>query len=244
MRLRRAAIYPLIVILTLTVVTIFLMIWVVPIFYDLFSESNIALPWLTQCVIALSDLACKYWLLGLGLMAATPLITKSILRFYPALKSVPSEISLRTPFLKEAIPTKYAAELSTLFAALLGAGITVIDALEIISATVSNQKLALELLNARGQIIEGHSLAYCLQRIPTLPPLFIQMLEIGETSGDLEGMLSKSAQHFHHELENTLENLRHLAEPCLVLLVGVVVGTLVLAVYLPIFQIGDLASVR
>lgn len=243
-RMLRAAIYPSLVFITMCAVTLFLLCWVIPTFEDLFQENGAQLPWLTQVVLKLSRDVHSYWsymLAGFGciLLGGAWAFSRSA-----ALAHALERCILRLPLVAGLIRAKLASEVSTLLASLLSAGIPALEALEICAETIQHGELSKELHGARGVIIEGGSLTESLRRSTVLPAMVGQIVAIGETSGQLVEMLTKVGMMFEEELDATMKTLHDLAEPILVILIGIVVGTLVLAMYLPLFQIGEVAGTR
>ncbi len=151
---------------------------------------------------------------------------------------------LRIPLAAKLIRARLASEFSSLLSALLGAGIPIIEALEIASESVQHRVLSNELCGAGDRIREGLSLTNSLKQSTVLPALVGQMVGIGEASGQLPDMLAKVGALFEEEVDATIKTLHDLAEPALVILIGLIVGTLVLAIYLPLFQIGEVAGAR
>jgi type IV pilus assembly protein PilC len=243
-RMLRAAIYPLLVLVTMCAVTIFLLCWVIPTFEDLFQENGARLPWLTHVVLKLSRDVNSYWsyiLAGVGFVLLG--ISWAFSRISAAAETLERFI-LRLPVVATLVRAKVASEISLLLSSLLSAGIPILEALEICAETIQHTGLSRELHDARTVIIDGGSLTESLKRSTVLPAMVGQMVAIGESSGQLVEILEKVGTMFEEELDATMKTLHDLAEPVLVIVIGIVVGTLVLAMYLPLFQIGDLANVR
>jgi type IV pilus assembly protein PilC len=239
----RAAIYPAFVTFILTVIVTFLLVFVIPTFEDLFNENRVALPWLTQQVIHLSRWMSRASTLSI---APTLVISLTILlwraRGNPRLIRAINNASSRIPIWASLTRAKIVSECSSLLASLTRVGIPILEALTIISETVQNETAKSDLERIRSEIIEGNSLSTAFKKSRHFTGLFANLIEAGENSGQLETMLNKAALLYREELEQTFELLKQLAEPALILAIGVVVGTTVLAIYLPIFQIGDLSG--
>jgi len=243
-RLMRAATYPLIVLGTLALVVIFLLTWVIPTFEELFHESGIALPWLTQAVVGASRSTIDYWqLLLLGLGTLITLTTFSYRRSV-SFRNLAASAMLSTPVFRELTRKRYAYECTSLLASLLRAGIPIIEALEILIQTVQNSLVLGDLRRTHSELHEGLSLSASFERSRILPRMVAQMVSIGEASGHLDEMLAKTSTIFRQEVDETIESIKQLAEPLLILVIGVIVGTLVLAIYLPVFQLGDVSGIR
>jgi type IV pilus assembly protein PilC len=243
-RLLRAMMYPAIVLMTLFIVILFLLLWVIPTFEELFSEANVTLPWLTQAVLSASRAAVNNWDVGAFVAFVVALLATVTLRKSETARSICQGLPFTTPCIKEIARKRYACECASLLASLLRAGIPVIQALEILSLTTHNRMVSSDLARAREDLLEGLSLTAALGRSPILPPMVSQMVGIGEASGRLDEMLSKTGSLFRAELEESLEVVKELAEPVLIVLIGVIVGTLIVAIYLPIFQMGEVSGFR
>jgi type IV pilus assembly protein PilC len=243
-RLLRAAIYPAVILGTLGIVTIFLLTWVIPTFEELFHESGVQLPWLTNTTLGLSRTITSYWSYLLACTGCALLGAWWAVAHCSSVSLLLERLALRVPLAATLIRSKLASEFSSLLSALLGAGIPIIEALEIASDTVLHATLSNELSKTRDRIHEGFSLAESLTQSTVLPTLVTQMVRIGETSGQVPEMLAKAGTLFEEEVDTAIKTLHDLAEPALIILIGVIVGTLVLAIYLPLFQIGEVASVR
>jgi type IV pilus assembly protein PilC len=243
-RVIRAATYPLIVLGTLALVVIFLLTWVIPTFEDLFHESGIALPWLTQAVIGTSRSTVTHWPLLLLIPGGFLAISTLTYRRSPAVRTLAAGALLSAPVIKELTRKRYAYECTSLLASLLRAGIPIIEALEILTQTAQNPYVSCDLRRTRTELHEGLSLSASFERSRILPSMVAQMVSIGEASGHLEEMLAKTSSLFRQEVDETIESIKQLAEPALILLIGIIVGTLVLAIYLPVFQLGDVSGIR
>ena len=243
-RMIRAAIYPAVVCATLAAVVLFLLTWVIPTFEDLFAESGVALPLLTRVVLQASHYALHYWLMGAVFLA----VSIGLLLWHssrtPKIRQTIEHITSRIPVWRSLLRAKYVSECSTLLAALTRVGIPLIEGLSITIQTIQSSLLRAELLRVRSEISEGRSLSAALHDSAYFPTLFSHLIEVGERSGQLEPMLAKAAVFYRAEVEQAIDALKQLIEPALIILIGVIVGTTVLAVYLPIFQMGELAGMR
>jgi type IV pilus assembly protein PilC len=243
-RIARAAMYPLLVIITLCGVTAFMLTWIIPTFEALFSESAIALPWLTAFVIALSRHLGTYWGYYLIAISVCCISLGYLLTNAPTAIRVLDRLKLALPVVSGLTRASLTCECTSLLAALIGAGIPIIQAVEIAADTVQHSMLSQQLTRTKLALLDGVSLTQALQHVTVLPALVSQMVGVGEVSGQLEEMLSKVASLFDEEIEASLKTVTDLAEPLLILSVGGIVGTLVVAMYLPLFQLGQLAGAQ
>lgn len=240
-RLVAALIYPSFVILTLIAVTLFLLVWVVPVFEDIFAESSARLPWITTSVITVSRIAIDY---GLALapltVGAIALIAASPWRL--AVWTILRSVLYRAPLSRRFVLAANAARFSRLLASLTHAGVPLLDALAITGETMNDPRATSAVREMRAGILDGTSLSRACGATEIFPPIVPQMIAIGEESGQLDTMLAKTAEFFEQELEAAIDRLKNAIEPCLMIGVGLIVGTLVLAMYLPIFQLGEVAQ--
>jgi type IV pilus assembly protein PilC len=237
-----AAIYPTVVLCTLAVVTIFLLIWVVPTFEELFADTGAKLPWLTRAVVSLSHTLSLF---GLPLTLLGVLVVMAVMKILARnghLARVVSAISLRTPLVGTILTLRSSARFSATLGALIQSGIPLIDALSTTSLVVGKAAIAQDLDRVQSDIANGSSLSEALRQSSTLCADLIHYIAVGEQSGRLEIMLLRCAEQLESDLSNLVTRFQQILEPALILAIGVIVGTLVLAIYLPIFQIGELVS--
>lgn len=237
-----AAIYPSIVLCVLLLVTLFLLTSVIPTFEELFSDLDAPLPGLTQAVLSASRLLTRYGTLLLLSVAIVGALALSSIRRSKKLSRQMERLLLRTPLLKSILTLTWSARMSGILSALLRSGIPIIEALTTTANVVASQAFGQEIRRIRDAVAGGVSLSSALQGSATLPPIVIDYITVGERSGRLEEMLNTCASQLELDLSALITRMKQLVEPALILSVGVVVGTLVLAMYLPIFQIGGLLA--
>ncbi len=240
--LTAAATYPSIVLATLSLVTIALLVWVVPTFEDLFSDAGTTLPWLTRIVIRLSRLISTYGACIFAASVVAALVAIRALRSNQHLAERMERIAHRIPLVKTVMCLSFSARISSTLGALIRSGVPIIDALTTTSRVVPSRLYTEEILRVRTEVANGSSLSASLRTSPIVSPITIDYITVGERSGQLEVMLLHSATQLEQELATLIERLTQLAEPILLLTVGIIVGILVVAMYLPIFQIGELVS--
>jgi len=237
-----AALYPAIVLLTLVTITLLLLMWVVPTFEELFADSGTQLPWLTQMVVSLSHALSLY---GPPLVFVGALAVVCGARYFRRnyrIKEYLSDIVLRTPLIGQLLTLRSSARLSSTLGALIQSGIPIIDALATTSSVVGSARVAKDLESALNDISDGSSLSDALRTARAIHPDLIHYIAVGERSGRLDLMLLRCAEQLEQDLRDLVTRLQQLIEPALIVSIGVIVGTLVLAMYLPIFQIGELIS--
>ncbi|BBH44199.1 type II secretion system F family protein [Pseudomonas sp. KU43P] len=239
-KLRKAMLYPLLLLLTGLGVSAILLLEVIPRFESLFAGFDAALPAFTQWVIDLST--------GLGRVAPLLLITAVVLCFGGRelyRKHAPTRLwisrqALRIPvfgrLLGHAALARFARSLGTAYAA----GVPLLDALGTVAGACGGDLQQQAILRLRQGMANGQGLHQAMASEPLFPPLLIQLTDIGESSGTLDQMLDKAASHYEEQVSQALDQLTSLLEPAIVAVLGVLVGGLVVAMYLPIFQLGSL----
>jgi len=238
-----AMMYPLIVIAILALTVMGLMLYVVPTFEELFAQSGQALPWLTESIVIASRRLNEHLLAVVAALFGLP-ASLIIFRVRGAFARPISmdRYFLRIPVLLPILHARYGALIARTMSSLTRAGIPILESLLVSSRMVGNRWVARELGEMRVSITQGHSLSVACSQATSLPPLLSQLIAIGERSGRLEESLEKAATHFENDFRSHVATLTRLAEPCLVLAVGCVVGVFVLAMYLPIFELGRVVA--
>ena len=238
-RLRAALAYPLLVLFTACIVLAAMLVFVVPTFAQMFAGFGAELPWPTRLVIRLSQAAIAWgWLLPLTtLLAGLPLLR--LWQRHATMRLVMDTRLLQLPLLGPLLTQAATARWARVLATLVRAGLPLADALPIAGQASGNRCLADRSQRLREQLLQGSALAAAMQQQAVFPPLALQLVQTGEASGTLEQMLARIAELCEAELQQWLRTLSTIAEPALMLLLGLLVGGLVLAMYLPIFQLGQ-----
>ncbi len=245
MKLRRevktALIYPSVVIAAAVVVTAVLLIFVIPTFADLFKDFGSALPLPTQLVIDLSDFVVAWWYLIFGSMGTILVLFFRLLKT-PRGKEILHPIALKLPVFGDIIKKVAVARFTRTLGTMLSSGVPILDALNICSKTAGNKVVERDVQKARVVISEGKSMIEPLSESPVFPPMVVQMIGVGESTGALDAMLAKIADFYEDEVENAVTAMKQLIEPIMILVLGVIVGGLVVAMYLPIFKMGSVVG--
>ena len=237
-KIKKAMTYPISVLVIAFVVTAILLIFVVPVFQEIFANFGAELPAFTLLVIAISEFMQAYWYFGLAaIFAAGYFFKKAHLNSLSFRDSVDKKI-LKLPIigdvLKKAAVARYARTLSTTFAA----GVPLPDALESAAGASGNAVFRDAILEIRAEVTSGMQMNLAMRNCAIFPDMVIQMVAIGEESGAVDDMLAKVATVYEQEVDNAVDNLTTLLEPMIMAVLGVVIGGLIIAMYLPIFQIG------
>lgn len=238
-KIKKALTYPFAIIIVSAIVTGILLIKVVPQFESTFSSFDAELPAFTQTVLNISDFMQEYWLMiVLGIVGAFFLIKQLHSRSFKFKKFVDKHM-LRTPIVGKiaynSILARYARTLATTFSA----GVPLIDALESVAGSTGNIIYEQGVLAIKDDVSTGIQLNASMRSSNLFPSMMLQMTSIGEEAGKLDEMLDKSAQYHEEIVDDTVDNLSSLIEPIIMVILGVLIGGLLIAMYLPIFQIGQ-----
>lgn len=237
-RIKKAMTYPIAVLVVATLVSSVLLIHVVPQFQHLFAGVDGQLPGFTLGVIALSEgLQQAWWMLALGSGAAVVGVRHAY-RTYPGFRHRLQLGLLKAPLagklLQKSAVARYARTLSTTFAA----GVPLVQALASVAGAVGNEPFKQAIERMRHDVSTGMQLNRSMNSCGLFPPMAIQMTAIGEESGTLDHMLEKVANHYESDVDSLVDNLTSLMEPLIMVVLGGIVGALVIAMYLPVFQLG------
>ena len=241
-KLLKAMIYPLLIVLVASIVCYIMLVFVIPQFADLFQSFGAQLPWLTQQVIALSN-----WLAdsSVSLLLSVFFVVISLRTAQsksPTFNYYLAKLALSLPIFGRIWLRSELARFCSTTATSLRAGISILAGLQMASESVSNQYLLSLLPDIITRIANGETLHQSLRRYECFPETLIQLTMIGEESGRLEEMLSRVALLYEQDVTQRLETLEKLMEPVLILLLGIVIGGLVIAMYLPIFNLASILS--
>ncbi|CAI8727600.1 Type IV pilus assembly protein PilC [Pseudomonas sp. IT-P12] len=237
-KIKKAMTYPLAVVFVAIIVTGILLIKVVPQFESVFKSFGAELPAFTVMVIGLSKLLQEGWWIALGLLIAAIFGVRRALKTSQGFRDTMDTWLLKLPLIgtlmyKSAV-ARFARTLSTTFAA----GVPLVEALESVAGATGNVVFKRAVLRIRQDVSTGMQLNFAMRTAGIFPNMAIQMTAIGEESGALDDMLDKVAGFYEAEVDNMVDNLTSLMEPFIMVVLGVVVGGLVVAMYLPIFQLG------
>jgi type IV pilus assembly protein PilC len=237
-KIKSALFYPTSIIVVAFVITAIIMLFVIPAFKDLFSSFGADLPAPTLLVIAMSDFFVAYWYAIFGILIG------GVAGFFFAWKrSKKMQFAMDRLFLKvpvfgdivrKATMARWSRTLSTMFAA----GVPLVEALDSVSGAAGNQVYYLATKKIQQEISTGTSLTVAMQNSGVFPNMVLQMTAIGEEAGSLDHMLSKIADFYEQEVDDAVAALSSLMEPMIMVVLGVLIGGLVIAMYLPIFKLG------
>jgi len=241
-KVKKAMTYPIAVLLVAVIVSGILLIKVVPQFEDVFAGFGAELPAFTQMVIRLSEFVQAYWLVMVIGAIALGLIFRTIHRRSESLRRGIDRIALKAPvagdIIEKSAVARFARTLSTTFAA----GVPLVDALGSVAGATGNSVYVDAVNKVRDDVSTGQQLNFSMRSTGVFPNMVTQMVAIGEESGALDDMLDKSATYYEEQVDNAVDNLTALMEPMIMAVLGVLVGGLIIAMYLPIFQLGSVVG--
>lgn len=238
--IRSALVYPLAVLAIASVVLVLILVFVVPAFENIFTSFGAELPWPTRVVIGLSDLLQQHGFIGLTVTAVMVEGFKHELHRRPRWQRQLHHGMLRLPVLGTLIRHACAAQWARTLATLFSAGIPLTEALTAVQGSTTHVVFQSATLSIQSQLMQGMSLSTALQNQGNVfPNMLIQMCAIGEESGALDQMLEKTAEHYEQDIDHAFARLSTLLEPFTMVVLGLLMGGLVMALYLPIFQLGQ-----
>lgn len=238
-KIKKAMTYPAAVVVVAVIVSAILLIKVVPQFQSVFEGFGAQLPAFTLMVIAISEVLQEWWLLVLGGMFVLAFVLRHFYKKSEKFRDATDRGLLKIPLIgsilyKSAI-ARYARTLATTFAA----GVPLVDALDSVAGATGNVVFRNAVEKIKGDVSTGMQLNFSMRTTGVFSSMAIQMTAIGEESGSLDEMLSKVATFYEDEVDNMVDNLTTLMEPMIMAVLGVLVGGLIIAMYLPIFQLGS-----
>jgi type IV pilus assembly protein PilC len=240
-RVQMAIVYPVLVMTIAVLVVAFLMVFIIPIFAAFFENAGVPLPLPTRIVIAVSHGVTRYWYIVLAVWAAGMYGFRAWYRTEAGRLAV-DRFFLRAPIFGPLVRKIAIARFTRTLSALLGGGVPIIDALRITAKTAGNRVVENSVMSARERVMAGHTLGERLKDGGVFPPMVVQMVIVGEQTGALDNMLAKVADYYEDEVDVAVSGLTALLEPLLIVFLGVVIGGIVIAIYLPIFKVVTLVK--
>ncbi len=235
-KVKSAMIYPSTIVTVAMIVVVFLLVFVIPTFKSMFEGFGAALPLPTVIILEASRLVRTYFLYGLAVVIAGIVG----LRFWyrtPAGKITVDGLLLKAPVFGILIRKVAVAKFTRTLGTLISSGVAILDGLDITARTAGNKIVEQAVLRTRSSIAEGKTIAEPLKASGVFPPMVVQMIAVGEQTGALDAMLGKIADFYDEEVDTAVANLTSLLEPMLMVFLGVVIGGVVIAMYMPIFKL-------
>jgi type IV pilus assembly protein PilC len=236
--IKAAMTYPVVSLVLIFGITIFLLVFIIPKFKDIFIHLKVELPLPTKITLALSSAVINYWLTILMVGVGAFLL----LKWYKSTEQggyTVDVVKLKIPIFGELFQKIALSRFTKTFATLLRAGVPMLGALEIVAATAGNRVVERAVNAARDSIRQGEPVAKPLADSPVFPPMVVRMISIGERSGALEQLLEKISEFYDQQVEFMVESLTSMIEPLMIGVMGVLVGGIVLSIFLPIFKIQE-----
>jgi type IV pilus assembly protein PilC len=237
-KIKSALFYPVAVIVVAIVITAVIMIFVIPSFKNVFKSFGADLPAPTLIVIAMSDFMVAHWYIIFGILGGGLYGFFYLWRRSEKMQIVMDRLLLRLPIfgdiIRKATMARWARTLSTMFAA----GVPLVEALDSVGGASGNYVYKMATKQIQSEVSTGTNLTVAMQNANVFPNMVIQMVSIGEESGQLDAMLSKVADFFEAEVDDAVEAMSSLMEPLIMVVLGTLIGGMVVAMYLPIFKLG------
>lgn len=238
-KIKKALFYPIAVLVMAFIVSTILLIFVIPQFASLFADYGADLPALTSLVVQLSNYFVAKWWLIFGALGIAGWGFAQARRRFPAFRHGLERVSLKMPvigdLLVKASIARFARTLSTMFAA----GVPLVEAMESVAGAAGNIVFSAGIFRMRDEIATGTQLQASMRDTQLFPNMVVQMVAIGEESGSLDHMLAKVADFYEEEVDNAVDAMSSLLEPLIMAVLGVLIGGMVVAMYLPIFKLGS-----
>jgi type IV pilus assembly protein PilC len=238
-KIKKALFYPTMVILVAVLITAIIMIFVIPAFKTVFQSFGADLPGPTLMVIAMSDFFVAYWYILLFGTLGFFYFTYQAWKRSPNFQRFVDRTMLKIPVIGELLLKASVARWSRTLATTFAAGVPLVEALDSVGPASGNAVFRDATKQIQTEVNIGTSLAQSMQNSAVFPNMAVQMTGIGEESGSLDTMLSKVADYFEREVDETVDALASLIEPVIMVVLGVIIGSIVVAIYLPIFKLGQ-----
>ncbi|PPC91333.1 MAG: type II secretion system protein F [Methylobacter sp.] len=237
-KIKKALTYPIAVLVVAFIVTAILLLFVVPVFQDLFKDFGADLPSFTKFVIGISEWMQEWWWLLALILGGVGFTFNYFKKRSKAFNHFLDKTLLKIPVVGTILHKSAIARFCRTLATMSAAGVPLVEALSSVSGACGNIIYAEAVLKMREDVATGQRLQLAMQQVKLFPHMVVQMVAIGEESGSIDAMLSKVADFFEEEVDNLVDNLSSLMEPIIMVILGILVGGLIVAMYLPIFKLG------
>ena len=235
MKIKQAMVYPIILIVASILISIVLITLVLPNFINMFKDFGVPLPLLTQVLLAVGDFFKNYWYVVFGAIVLLIILFQRFIST-PDGKLKFDDVKLHMPIFgpvnRKISTSRFSRNLSTM----ISSGISIIDSMEMVSRVIGNARISAGIEDALDQMKKGDGIASPLSRLKVFPPMLISMIRIGEDTGNLESLLETTADFYDQEVDVAIQSMLQLLNPLILLFMGAVVGTIVMAIALPMFE--------
>jgi type IV pilus assembly protein PilC len=240
-QVKSAMVYPSTILAVALIVTVVLLVYVIPIFGDMFKDFGAALPAPTLIVLAISAYTRKYFLVGVVLLVLLVLGIRWYYKQENGRRRI-DRLLLRVPIFGDLLRKIAVARFSRTLGTMVSSGVPILESMDIVAKSAGNKIIEEAILRARTSISEGKTIAEPLADSKVFPVMVTQMVSVGEATGALDTMLNKIADFYDDEVDSAVGALTSLLEPMLMIFLGVVIGGLVIAMYLPIFKLAGVVG--
>ena len=241
-KIKKALTYPIAVIIVAFLVTAILLLFVVPVFEDLFKSFGADLPIFTRMIVDMSKTLKQIWWIVLAFIIAAVYIFIYFKKRSRVFNRFLDKTLLKTPVIGTILNKSAIARFSRTLSTLSAAGVPLVNALNSVSGACGNIMYSEAVLKMREEVATGQRLQYAILQTMLFPHMVQQMIAIGEESGSMDAMLAKVADFYEEEVDNLVDNLSSLMEPIIMVVLGILIGGLIIAMYLPIFKMGAAIS--
>ncbi len=238
---KKAVTYPIILIVVMIIVLFAMMIFVVPTFMDMFADLEVEMPASTMALVHISDFLVAYWWLVAIVVVGLVFGWKAYASTDSG-KEVTSSLALKIPFLGPVKTKSACARLGRTLCTLLGAGVSMVDAIDITGRSMENLLYKRAMKEAKQQVLRGVPLSKPLQSCGLFPPMVVHMVAIGEETGNIEAMLENVATYYEEDVQLATEQLMTILEPAIIMVMAVIVGYMCIAIFSPMFTLYDALS--
>jgi len=241
-KVKKAMTYPIAVVVVAIVVTAILLVKVVPQFESLFQGFGAELPVFTQMVVRLSEWMQSWWFVVLLGIVGTIFLFKEAKRRSQTFSDIVDKYVLKLPVMGEILDKSAVAKFGRVLSTTFAAGVPLVDALDSVAGATGNAVYRDAIQRIKNDVASGTQLQATMRQQDIFPVMAVQLTSIGEESGNLDEMLQKVAEHYEAVVDDMVDNLTALMEPMIMAVLGVLVGGLIVAMYLPIFQMGSVVG--
>jgi type IV pilus assembly protein PilC len=240
-RIRGAMIYPIILAVLCVVVVIVMLVFVFPMFVGMFESSGTQLPLPTRIMLAMSDSLINFWYIHIAVIGTAAL---AFIRFKNSDfgKKTLDSLFLRMPMISKPLKTVITARFTRTLATLMASGVAIVESIEKATEVTANYVLSEEMIMVVEGVKQGSAMSDLMRRIPIFPPMMLSMVSVGEESGDLDGLLTKTADFYDEELETAIAKLVSMVEPIMLIVMAGLIGMILLAMYMPMFEMSSTIS--
>lgn len=237
-QVKGAMVYPAVIIVVAILVITGILIFIIPRFQEFYSQAGKAPPALTMMVVGVSHILVSYWYVVLGVFIGAPIFFTQWVAS-PSGRDSFDRFLMKAPLFGEVVRKSSVARLSRTLSTLLSSGVGLLEAIDISARTAGNVVIEQAMLRSKESVSAGRPFASPLAKEKVFPDMVVQMIAIGETSGTLDQMLGKIADFYEDEVENAVKAMTSLIEPLLMVVLGGIIAFIVIAMYLPIFNMAD-----